>query len=92
MTSWAPASNARPYQGGSESSRPDSATNLPDVVPKPSTISYISPDLAAKTALSALFAAGSALRFTISKRLAATLPQMTTGHSNNGPTLQKVTQ
>ena len=32
-----------------------------------------------------------ALRFTKSKRLAATLPQMTIGLLNNGPTLHEVT-
>lgn len=49
-------------------------------------------DSAAKTAQSALFAAGSALRFTKSKRLAATLPQMTLGLLQNGPTQHEVTQ
>jgi len=55
-------------------------------------IPHIFPDLAAKTALSALFAAGSALRFTFLKRLAATLSPLTPGHNHNGPTLHEVTQ
>lgn len=61
-------------------------------VPSFSIISHIPPDFVAKTASSALFAAGSAFRFTKSKRLAATLPQMTTGPLLNGPTLHEVTQ
>ena len=57
-----------------------------------SKFSHILQDLVAKSAQSALFAAGSALRFTKSKRLAATLPQMTLGLLHNGPTLHEVTQ
>ncbi|OUS38261.1 hypothetical protein A9Q94_02875 [Rhodobacterales bacterium 56_14_T64] len=52
---------------------------------------HIFPDLVAEKASSALFAAGSALRFTKSKRLAATLPQMTIGLSRyNNHTFQQV--
>jgi len=53
---------------------------------------HIPQDLAAKSTQSALFAAGSALGFTKSKPLAATLPQMTPGPLHNGPTLHEVTQ
>ena len=69
------------------------STNLEDVSNlTTSKFPHILQDLVAKSAQSALFAAGSALRFTKSKRLAATLPQMTPGHLNNGPTLHEVTQ
>jgi len=53
---------------------------------------HTSQDLAAKSTPQALFAAGSAFRFTKSKRLAATLPQVTLGLLHNGPTLHEVTQ
>lgn len=53
---------------------------------------HTSQDLAAKSTPQALFAAGSAFRFTKSKRLAATLSQMTTGPLNNGPNPLEVTK
>lgn len=51
-----------------------------------------SQDLVAKSAQSALFAAGSAVRFTKSKPLAANLPQMTPGLLHNGPNPLEVTK
>ena len=69
------------------------STSLEDASnPTTSKFSHILQDLVAKIAQSAFFAAGSALRFTKSKRLAATLPQMTLGLLHNGPTLHEVTQ
>jgi len=74
-------------QGGCKSTRLEDLSQ-----PSISKFPHIFPDLVAKSAQSALFAAGSALRFTKSKHLAATLPQMTIGLSDNGPTLHEVTQ
>lgn len=60
--------------------------------PTGSNFPHTSQDLLAKSAQSALFAAGSALRFTKSKRLAVTLPQMTPGFSPYGPNPLEVTK
>ncbi|NIZ62088.1 hypothetical protein DL239_13985 [Sedimentitalea sp. CY04] len=95
LSAQAYAHRAAPDPGGVQSALPwggSGAARLYRRATTPSKFPHISQDLVAKSAQSALFAAGSALRFTKSKRLAATLPQMTLGPLNNGPTLHEVTQ
>jgi hypothetical protein len=89
------AHRAAPDPGGVQSALPwggSGAARLCRRAPSFSIISHISQDLVAKTASSALFAAGSARRFTKSKRLAATLPQMTPGLFPHGPNPLEVTK
>lgn len=81
------AHRAAPDRGGCESTRLGGGRVLSNP-----QFPHTPQDLVAKTALSALFAAGSARRFTNSKRLAATLPQMTPGLSPYGPNPLEVTK
>jgi hypothetical protein len=86
---------AAPDPGGVQSALPWGGSGAARLCRRASSLSHISPvfpDSVAKTASSALFAAGSALRFTKSKRLAATLPQMTPGLSPYGPNPLEVTK
>ncbi|AZV76824.1 hypothetical protein EBB79_02210 [Parasedimentitalea marina] len=74
------AHRAAPDRGGCKSTRLGGGRLLPGDAGWKLSISKFSPifpDLAVKRTHQALFAAGSALRFTFLKPLAATLPQMT---------------